>query len=78
MTCPIPWFEIVWFGPQETIEETLLLQVNVTVVVVSFQPAGFGTGDNDAEIVGSACSRLTATEVVAELPATSVAVPETG
>lgn len=61
-----------------TIAEMLGLQVNVTVTLESFHPAVLGTGETDAEMVGFACSRFTLADAVAEFPATSVAVPETG
>ena len=51
----MPWEETVCVGPQETIDETLLMQVNVTVTGVLFHPAELGDGDTDAEIVGRPC-----------------------
>lgn len=51
--------------------------MNVTVTLLLFQPAEFGVGDGDAEIVGCVCSRFTVAVAVALFPATSVAVPET-
>jgi len=74
----MPWEETVCGGEHEAIAETLGLQVNVTVTLESFHPAVFGTGETDAEMVGFACSRFTLADAVAEFPAMSVAVPETG
>jgi hypothetical protein len=78
ITCPAPPVETVCDGVHEVIGEALLLQVNVTVTFVLFQPAELADGDTDAEILGSACSRFTLAAPVAVFPAMSVATPETG
>lgn len=49
-------------------------QVNVTVTLPVFHPALFGAGDVDATMVGIVLSMFSVTDVLAELPAASVAV----
>jgi hypothetical protein len=51
--------------------------VNVTVTTELFHPAAFGAGAVVAVIVGGVLSTRTVTDVVAVLPALSLAVPET-
>jgi hypothetical protein len=46
------------------------------VTGVLFQFAAFGPGDEAAVMLGGVLSKLTATDVLAVLPALSVAVPE--
>ena len=53
------------------------VHVNETVTFVLFHPLAFGAGEADAVIVGAVSSRFTVTCAVAELPALSVAVPDT-
>jgi hypothetical protein len=63
-------------GGQVATPEDESVQLNVTVGLLLFQPAAFGTGDTTAVIAGDVWSTLTVTEVLAVFPATSVAVPE--
>jgi len=76
----ITWFApsvVTWTGAGQT--STPLppsTQENVTVISVLFQPAASGTGVAVAVILGGVLSLLTVTEMLALLPALSVAVPE--
>ena len=52
--------------------------VNVTVALVLFQPATFGTGLMVAVMIGGVLSRLTLADAEAVFPALSTAVPGNG
>ena len=78
--------EMVWFSPsavtvigagQEAMPERVSEQVKVTVTGPLFQPLALAAGEAEAVMVGEDLSMLRLALAEAELPALSVAVPET-
>ena len=72
-----PSAETVTGAGQEATPDKVSEQANVTMTGPLFQAAALAAGDADAVIIGEEVSMLRVTLVEAELPALSVAVPET-